>query len=280
MSVFDCFMFSTELDLLEIRLHELSEAVDFFVLVEATKTHSGKDKPLYYKENQDRFAEFSSRILYVCVQDMPMTKAEINAALTSQDRHWIESKYQEEDNWVRERFQRNAMMKALNEYASPDDIIIIGDADEIVRRSVIENLNLCEGSNAVEQTLNTYYVNWQCTNMPWWGSKIIKRKFLTDVVTPSEVRFHTPACKYIYNGGWHFGFLGGAKAVRNKIQSYAHQEFAVPKVLDLVEGRLAERKDALGRQYEYKVVLLDAHFPQYLLDNQDRFSHLIYKGQQ
>src|SRR3990167_657669 len=143
MSVFDCFMFSTELDLLEIRLYELSEVVDFFVLVEATKTHSGKDKHLYYKENQDRFAEFSSRILYVCVQDMPMTKAEINAALTSQDRHWIESKYQEEDNWVRERFQRNAMMRVLKD-ANPEDVIIISDADEIVRHSVIENLNLCE----------------------------------------------------------------------------------------------------------------------------------------
>ena len=279
MSIFDCFMFSTELDLLEIRLHELSDTVDFFVLVEATKTHSGRDKPLYYWENKHLFLEFSSRILYINVQDMPMTKAEIAATLTQQDYRWIESDYQKEDNWVRERFQRNAMMRVLKD-ANPDDVIIIGDADEIVRRSVIENLNLCEGSNAVEQTLNTYYVNWQCTNMPWWGSKIIKRKYLTGVVTPSEVRFHTPACKYIYNGGWHFGFLGGADAVRNKIQSYAHQEFAVPKVLDLIEGRLSNKKDALGRLYEYKVVPLDDNYPKYLIDNQNRFSHLIYKEQQ
>lgn len=277
--IFDCFMFSNELDLLEIRLHELADVVDFFVLVEATKTHSGKDKPLYYWENKIMFSEFSSRILYVCVDDMPMTKAEINAVLTTQDRHWIESKYQEEDNWVRERFQRNSMMQKLNEYAAPEDIIIIGDADEIVRKSVVENLDLCEGSNAVEQTLNTYYVNWQCTNMPWWGSKIIKMKYLNNITTPSEVRFHTPACRYIHNGGWHFGFLGGAEAVRTKIKSYAHQEFAVPEVLNLVEGRLAAKKDALGRLYEYKVVPLDNHFPQYLIDNQDRFSHLIYKGE-
>jgi len=278
MKIFDAFMFSNELDLLEIRLHELADVVDFFVLVEATKTHSGKDKPLYYWENKTMFSEFSSRILYVCVEDMPMTKAEINATLTSQDKHWIESDYQKEDSWVRERFQRNAMMRVLKD-ADPDDIIIIGDADEIVKRSVVENLDLCNGSNAVEQTLNTYYVNWQCTNMPWWGSKIIKRKFLGTVTTPSEVRFHTPACKYIYNGGWHFGYLGGADAIREKIQSYAHQEFSVPEVLNLVEGRLAAKKDALGRLYEYKVVPLDNHFPQYLIDNQDRFSHLIYKGE-
>jgi len=274
-------MFSNELDLLDIRLHELSEVVDFFVLVEATKTHSGKDKPLYYKENQDRFAEFSSRILYVCVQDMPMTKAELASTLTQQDYRWIESDYQKEDNWVRERFQRNAMMRVLKD-VSPDDIIIIGDADEIVRKQVVGCLEISgglrDGSNAVEQVLHTYYFNWKCTNMPWWGSKIIRRKFLDNITTPSEVRFHTPATYYIRDGGWHFNFLGGAEAVRNKIKSYAHQEFNTPEVLNLVEGRLANKKDALGRLYEYKVVPIDAHFPQYLVENQGKFSHLIYKG--
>jgi len=229
--IFDAFQFHNEIDILDIRLHELSDVVDWFVLVEATKTHSGKDKPLYYKENRDRFAKFSSRILNICVQDMPMTKAELNATLTQQDYLWIESDYQREDNWVRERFQRNAMMRILKEAADPDDVIIIGDADEIVKATVLENLDLCEGSNAVEQTLNTYYANWQCTN-----------------------------------------------AVREKIKSYAHQEFNVPGVLDRVEGRLANKKDALGRLYEYKVVPIDyEHFPSYLVDNQDKFSHLIYR---
>lgn len=283
MKIFDAFQFYNELDLLEIRLHELADVVDFFVLVEATKTHSGKDKPLYYWENKTMFSEFSSRILYVCVEDMPMTKAELNATLTTQDYLWIESDYQKEDNWVRERFQRNAMMRVLKD-ADPEDVIIIGDADEIVKRSVIGTistglLNLCNGSNAVEQTLNTYYVNWQCTNMPWWGSKIIKRRFLNNITTPSEVRFHTPACSYIYNGGWHFGFLGGAEAVKAKIKSYAHQEFNNDDTLARIGGLLAARKDALGRLYEYKTVPLDyEHFPKYLVDNQERFSHFIYRG--
>lgn len=271
-------MFFNELSLLEIRLHELCDVVDYFVLVEATKTHTGKSKPCHYWENRDKFWEFQDKIIYVCVEDMPITKGEIEATLTNQDRHWIESKYQQEDNWVRERFQRNAMMREL-QHANPEDIIIISDADEIVRASALQEAlpNLCEGSNAVEQTLNTYYVNWQCTNMPWWGSKIIRRKFLTGEVTPSEVRFHTKACKYIYNGGWHFGFLGGADRVKDKIQAYAHQEFNVPEVLNAIESRLAHKNDALGRLYEYKVVSINEHFPKYLRDNLDKFDWMIYK---
>lgn len=277
--IYDCFQFFNELDLLEIRLHELSNVVDKFVLVEATKTHAGRPKPLYYKENRKRFEEFYSRILHIVVENMPITNLEIQACLSGQDRHWIESKYQVEDSWVRERYQRNAIMRGLVD-ASPEDIIIISDADEIVKASKLVGIEdtLCAGSNAVEQTLNTYYVNWQCTNMPWWGSKIIRKKYLVGETTPSEVRFHTPAQCYIRDGGWHFNFLGGADSIRQKLRAYAHQEFNTSEVLNLVEGRLANQKDVLGRLYEYKTVPLDERFPKYLLENQDKFSHLIYKG--
>jgi len=39
--IYDTFIFSNELDLLEIRLHVLGDVVDYFVLVESTRTFSG-----------------------------------------------------------------------------------------------------------------------------------------------------------------------------------------------------------------------------------------------
>ena len=44
MKVIDCFTFFNELNMLELRLEELHKTVDLFVLVEATKTHAGKQK--------------------------------------------------------------------------------------------------------------------------------------------------------------------------------------------------------------------------------------------
>ncbi len=38
----DCFIFNDELDLLEFRLEEHDPFVDLFILVESTKTFSGK----------------------------------------------------------------------------------------------------------------------------------------------------------------------------------------------------------------------------------------------
>ena len=51
--VYACFVFWKELDLLELRLHELDAVVDYFVLVEATHTFSGQPKPLHSRRVEE-----------------------------------------------------------------------------------------------------------------------------------------------------------------------------------------------------------------------------------
>jgi beta-1,4-mannosyl-glycoprotein beta-1,4-N-acetylglucosaminyltransferase len=45
----DGFTFYNELDMLLYRLSVLDDIVDYFIILEATKTHAGKDKILYYE---------------------------------------------------------------------------------------------------------------------------------------------------------------------------------------------------------------------------------------
>ncbi|NJM15850.1 MAG: hypothetical protein HC896_11225 [Bacteroidales bacterium] len=59
--VYDCFPFFNELDILEIRLNELNEAVDKFVLVEASRTFQGDPKPLYFEENKEKVQGFFAK---------------------------------------------------------------------------------------------------------------------------------------------------------------------------------------------------------------------------
>jgi len=273
--IYDCFPFFNELDLLEIRLNELSDVVDKFVLVEADRTHAGRFKPLYFEMNKTRFTKFFDKIIHIVVINMPMTPEEIQAAISPQDRHWLDTGYQLGDNWVRERFQRNAMMIALID-CDPNDIIIIEDADEMVRAEIIANLDatMCDGSNAVMQTMHTYFINWECKNMPWAGTKILRRKFVDN---PSEHRFHTPASCFIHDGGWHFNFLGGYSAIKRKLAAYAHQEFNTNAVLDNIDKLMYDQKDLLGRSYEYEIVPIDESYPKYLQENIHRFPNLVYK---
>ena len=99
--------------MLDIRLRELDTVVDRFVLVEATRTHSNRPKPLYYAENRARYAAFADKIIHVVVEDTPDTT---NA-------------------WAIERFQRDCILRGLHN-CRPDDIILMSDVDEIPRARV------------------------------------------------------------------------------------------------------------------------------------------------
>ena len=73
MALYDCFMYFDEDMLLDIRLNILNETVDKFVIAEATKTHSGKDKKLNFanivwivgEKNYDSLKHLDGRDLLV-----------------------------------------------------------------------------------------------------------------------------------------------------------------------------------------------------------------------
>ena len=71
MKIYDAFIFSNELDLLDLRLNTLNDYVDKFVIIESNITFSGKPKSLYFLENKDYFNKFKNKIIHVIVDDLP-----------------------------------------------------------------------------------------------------------------------------------------------------------------------------------------------------------------
>ena len=71
MKTYDIFTLNNELDMLELRLNILNDYVDYFVIVEATETFTGVDKPLYYQLNKERFSEFEHKIIHFVIKDTP-----------------------------------------------------------------------------------------------------------------------------------------------------------------------------------------------------------------
>ena len=68
MKIVDCFIFYNELEMLNYRLNLLNPYVDYFIIVEAHQTHVGKDKPLFLKENAEKFKQFNDKIIHVIVE--------------------------------------------------------------------------------------------------------------------------------------------------------------------------------------------------------------------
>ena len=290
--IYDCFTFFNELDVLDIRLAELADAVDYFVLVEATRSFTGKPKPLHYAENASRYAAYQDKIIHIVVEDMPegAQDAELENALLK-------------DAWRREYFQRNAIARGLGG-AAGDDLIMLSDADEIPRASALRAVRaggLAKGAIvffALDQFC--FRLNLKAMNFTWTkGTRLIEKQHLKQpqdfralrvrsgnkahqaLLNPLRLRLEIASRfgrllrpRFIADAGWHFGYMGGNDAVRLKVQSFAHQELNRPELLsdDYIDSRIAAGQffnDGLGM--ELRAVPLDATFPRYLLDNAARY---------
>lgn len=278
MKVIDVFPFFNELDILEIRLNILDPYVDCFILSEATKTFSGLDKPLYYQENKDRFEKFNHKIIHNIVEDT-----------TSPELH----------PYQRDVFQKDNIKKVVLENASSDDAIIWSDVDEVPNPEAIAELESyfeqdaifhfaqenCMGYlNLVEVggIIRAMVTDWDYEDRPrWLGTKVFGKSIL-DKYTLSELRSKQENEKNyrIFPGGWHWSYVGSEglsveERVLKKIECAAHSELNNDQIKQNV-ARVKDNKDPLGRDYAiYQTVPVDNSYPQYILDNKEKFASLI-----
>jgi beta-1,4-mannosyl-glycoprotein beta-1,4-N-acetylglucosaminyltransferase len=288
--LYDCFPFFNELDLLEIRLHVLDPVVDRFVLVEATRTHQGKEKPLYFAENRERYRDFLHKITHVVVDDYPPNP--------------------QNDAWVFENHQRNCIARGLAGCA-PDDVLLISDADEIPDPRAVLAERAAPGVKIFRQRMFCYFLN--CVNATeiaggrpygWNGTVMIRygdiRGDIQELRTLSvrllrwflpswkrrlrwrwrlwrELRRQGRAVRFVENGGWHFTYLGGAPRIVEKLEAFAHSEYnrAEFKDLEKLEAALRGGADLFGRDFHYAFVPIDDSYPAWLRENLSRYAHLV-----
>lgn len=259
MKIFDCFTFYNELDLLEIRLEELYTNVDHFVIVESNQTFTNRPKNYIFDEARARFEKYLDKIIYIKVDDMP---GSVNP-------------------WDNERHQRNCIMRGLVT-ASPDDIIIISDCDEVLRASAIDLIrNSGQQLFALRMPLFNFKFNYMRTTpgeYDCWAMAACKQ--ILDTNTPDALRntrFNPAGFTIIEHAGWHFGYLGDNEYLRDKAQSFSHQEVNSPEFLKHidVEKSIAERKEwDRNQSNKYAIVELNDYFPKslslypdFILDN-------------
>ncbi len=301
MKTYDCFTFFNELDLLKMRLNILNDYVDFFVLVESNKTHSGKSKDLVFERNKNQFSDFSHKIIHIIVDDMPELK--------------------DTNRWVLENFQRNAIMRGLTK-CDASDLILISDLDEIPNPAKIKEVKkilikksaqngliyqtyqhfkrlvykLSQNSTikkyleyftpksaktvSFKQNLYYYYIN-GFINTDWLGSKAVLYKDLISCFhsSPQEIREVRPK-NSIPAGGWHFSYLLTPEQISEKIKSFAHSEFDKKEFtgIEAIKNNIANGKDLFGRNENITYVKIDSSYPKWILDNVDNYQRYISKN--
>lgn len=282
--VYDAFLFFNELDLLEIRLNTLDPVVDYFILSESTKTHSGLDKPLYYQENKARFKQFEHKIIHQIIDDTPDDYVNLSEDIAKDElQRMVIEKVNRGDWWPhdipsfgRDTYEKESLLRAMKN-CQPDDIIIFSDADEIpnpeIVKAIVQNFNADHIYN-LKQKMYFHYLN--CLQEDDWTGNTILCFSKFRELSVCELRMRRRGLM-VQDGGWHFTFMGDINRVKQKIESYSHQEFNNDAVKMNLEKNIDNLKDIFGRNTTYSIVPIDDSYPKFIVDNPDRFKSYIRK---
>lgn len=124
--VFDGFIFFDEEELLEIRLNELYDIVDYFVIVEGNRNFRGISKPLLFNQLQhdERFYKFRSKIKYV-VCDLDEF-GDVTMETLQQDELYNKTTDAYKIVWKREAKSRHCILNGFDTGSASDILLISG----------------------------------------------------------------------------------------------------------------------------------------------------------
>jgi hypothetical protein len=283
--IYDCFSFYNELDLLEIRLKEMYDVVDYFVIAEANTTHSGKPKEFVFEKNMDRYKQWTDKIRYIKITNMPGVVQEHRINPNSGQPELF-------DNcWYNERYQRDCLSHGIGD-AQADDVIIVSDVDEIIRADAIKQVrqDTIHSLWAFRMPFFNYRFNYMWTTPLIYQvqGQAVRMDRAAQFQNFTNIREHygklwadrsnvyddgNDLC--IQHGGWHFSSLGSSADVATKLLSFAHSELAYQAETIDVDKLIAENKTSINPNAKFEPVVLDNYFPKAITENTEQHKELI-----
>ena len=297
MKIFDCFIYSDEDMLLDIRLNTLSKFIDKFVIVEASYKHNGDYKKKNF--NIEKFKKFQNKIDYIFIDKPPKGLNIVNR----QDNENTKSSKNIRNSIILEHYQRNMISDGLTS-ASKDDLVLISDVDEI---PILDNLNFDKNKNNLiffKQQMFYYKFNLIYENFDWIGTKACRKK---SFISPQWLR-DTKNKKYpfwrldtffnknkytnvtlINDGGWHFTQIKSSEDIFLKLNTFAHHEDFKGSGLNQndITNAVKEKKILYDHSADkdmqdnkwigkktLKAINIDK-LPRYIFDNQNKFKDWI-----
>eukprot|EP00276_Gloeochaete_wittrockiana_P009455 CAMPEP_0184663300 /NCGR_PEP_ID=MMETSP0308-20130426/47585_1 /TAXON_ID=38269 /ORGANISM="Gloeochaete witrockiana, Strain SAG 46.84" /LENGTH=316 /DNA_ID=CAMNT_0027105947 /DNA_START=216 /DNA_END=1166 /DNA_ORIENTATION=+ len=219
--IFDCFSYFGELDLALVRFQELEKYVTAFIVVESAMTFTGNRKTLLFEAamKEGFFDRWLPKIRYIIVTEM------LNCSLNA---------------WGCEAYQRDRVLDGLHDLQN-DDLVIVGDCDEIVSAKTASELqcNTAPSFVAAHLQLRIYYYSfhWRHYLKFWDLSAVFTGNALKSIFSnsPDQARYcrnQKPCMDWTYptiaDAGWHCSYFMTPEQVRTKLLAFSHKEYSGP----------------------------------------------------
>jgi hypothetical protein len=263
--IYQLIFLSTEIDLIDLRLNELNDVVDKFIIVEYPFNYAGQPCKMYYNENKDRFKKFENKIIHIIDDNNYGGIRGINLLGMRQS---------------------SPILNSILNMFKDDDFLIVSDGDVYIRKEVFSLIDKSKHTSFHLEWCQ-YWLNVYCTHavFTWsFGIPIGLCKELGGIHRSSHTT--TGDIKVIPNAGWHWAKMGGVEKVIENIKGYPHQEYAlnsrlidpvlVQKKIDKIQGWDDPSENGNPEAWKYAVRKFDPnYYPKYIGDNLDIFSKYI-----
>ena len=269
--VYDCITFYQANMLFQLRFEILKDVVDYFVICEANKSHTGLKKEFNF--NPKIPEKYKDKIIYIKVTDLPDIK--------------IKGK----KDYKLLSLQMENLFKGIKS-ASQNDLIIFSDEDEIPNPNIINSFNYKKYKFGIFLQ-NMYYYKLNIMNIDegngnWAGSRICKKKNLKSFFKLRLLKIKNleypfwrfdkeRSIELIKSGGWHFTYLMKPKEISKKIEDMAHTEFNKEKFKNInsIENNIKNLKDPFNRDLNLKKTEIDETYPEFIQKNKEKYQEWI-----
>lgn len=261
--IIDCFLFYNELDMLEFRLTELNEHVDYFILLDSDFDFAGNKKESIFELNKDRFTPWKEKIIRI---DCPELTSELISEMNVKKYSKHKNRNINNDTINKDNIIFYMMVKLVETLyhleLDFEDIIMFSDIDEIPNFKTLDLIDDYLLFNSIILRQKKFF----------WTTKYVDKdlSFGTSCHQYTKIAQNPLVLEHFYNlksnkkfsnnsfldSGWHFSHFEDLGNLHKK--------------LELINGEKYSIKDLKLKMNN----LVPIKFP----DLQDEYSLMDYEG--
>ena len=249
----------------DFRYNILKDYVDYFIICESIFDHRGRSK----KKNFIKRDYYDYNKVKYFVLEKPFHK---NTSI-----------------WENQAIQREFLLKSTD-FASMDDYIFFSDPDEIPNPQLLQNFILKKKYGIFMQKCFNFKFNlFNKYETPWEGTRVCKKKnlksidFMRQKVKSKNLKYNflridkEKSIEIFNDAGWHFNNILSPEEISLKLKTFAHLEFAEKNYSnpEIIKDKIAKKIDLFNRGHTYEKIEINNSFPDYLIDNLEKFRKYI-----
>ena len=252
--IIDSFLFYNELDMLEFRLTELNEYVDYFIILESDFDFAGNKKESIFELNKNRFTPWEEKIIHI---NCPELTQELIAEVNKEKHSEYKNKNVNNNDLNKDNIIFYMMVKLIKTLSNLEldfeDIIMISDVDEIPDFKTLDLIDDYLSFNSILLRQKRFF----------WTTKYADKdlSFGTSCHQYTKISRNPTVLENFYNlksnkkfsnnlfldSGWHFSHFEDLGNLHKKLELIHGREYSIKdlkiKMNNLIPIKHADLKD-------------------------------------